>query len=179
MRFKRGSRARGKPGKLQLCYLELCEHRRGKQMMLREWSLKAVCHGCLDERFRRQNTRPLITSTTQRTKFSPPSALLQRKRGWSIVEQNSTSSNTAVKKMGQLWSEKEKGQPVKQMLPSRILFSWKEKGVLLLSQVFSLNLSKRGFPFSNYSHLHRQFIWRNLPAQGDLAEALREQDRIL
>lgn len=44
MRFKRGARSRGKPGKLQLCYLELYEHRRGKQMMLREWSLKAVYH---------------------------------------------------------------------------------------------------------------------------------------
>lgn len=38
---------------------------------------------------------------------------------------------------------------------------------------------KEDFPFSNYSHLHRKIIWRNLPAQGDLAEAFREQSRVL
>lgn len=47
-------------------------------MVLREQSLKAVCHAYRRERFRRQNTRPLIPSTTPRTKFFPPSVFLQR-----------------------------------------------------------------------------------------------------
>lgn len=51
--------------------------------MLKKQSLKDFCHGYVDERFRRQNTRALIPSTA---KFSPPSALLERKRGESIVE---------------------------------------------------------------------------------------------
>lgn len=51
--------------------------------MLKKQSLKAFCHGYVDERFRRQNARVLIPCTT---KFSLPSALLERKRGESIVE---------------------------------------------------------------------------------------------
>lgn len=53
-------------------------------MMLQKQSLKAFGHGYVDERFRRQNTRPFIPSTT---KFSPPSALPEIKGGQSVVEQ--------------------------------------------------------------------------------------------
>lgn len=139
MRFRRGARSRGKPGKLQPHYLELCGRKRGKQMVLREQSLKAVCHAYQHERFRRQNTRLLIPSTTQRTKFSPPSVFLQR-----IQRLINSGTVHPVTQQWERWDNgglrRKKSQPVRQMPPSRILFSWKEKGILLLSQVFSLNL---------------------------------------
>lgn len=80
--------------------------------------------------------------------------------------------------MGQFGSGKEKGLPARQMLPSWILFILeREKSSFAKPSLFSESLKE--IPFSNYSHLHRLFIWRNIPAQGELAEALKEPNRIL
>lgn len=60
-RFKRGARSRGKPGWLKPCQLEQCEHGRGKQRMLKKQSLKAFCHGCVDERFKKAKYQTINT----------------------------------------------------------------------------------------------------------------------